>query len=57
MKVKLKKGESLSMDFNYNDLLYLDWVKLNQGKSVELKAIPKLNKEKFEIEEKKRSGK
>tara|TARA_R100000773_G_scaffold33066_1_gene28179 strand:+ start:67 stop:237 length:171 start_codon:yes stop_codon:yes gene_type:complete len=52
MKVKLKKGESLDVDFNYNGLLYKDWVKLNQGKSVDLKAVPELNKEKFEIEKK-----
>ena len=41
MKVKLKKGEKLSSNFNYCNLPYEKWVSLNQGKSVELEAVPK----------------
>jgi len=41
MKVKLKKGEQLSSNFNYCNLLYDNWVALNQGKTVELEVIPK----------------
>ena len=41
MKVKLKKGEQLSSNFNYCNLLYNNWVALNQGKTVELEVVPK----------------
>ena len=41
MKVKLKKGEKLSSNFNYCNFPYDKWVALNQGKSVELEAVPK----------------
>lgn len=40
MKVKLKKGEKLSSNYNYCNLLYDNWVALNQGKTVELEVVP-----------------
>jgi hypothetical protein len=41
MKVKLKKGEKLSSNYNYCNLNYDNWVALNQGKTVELEVVPK----------------
>ena len=52
MKVKLKKDEQLSSNFNYCNLAYEDWVALNQGKSVELSEIPKQIKDKIESKKK-----
>ena len=49
MKVKLKKGEHLSSMDNYCNLLYQDWLALEQGKTVELKDINKFIKDKIEI--------
>ncbi len=49
MKVKLKKGEHLSSMDNYCNLLYEDWLALEQGKTVELKEINKFIKDKVEI--------
>lgn len=49
MKVKLKKGEHLSSMDNYCNLLYEDWLSLEQGKTVELKEINKFIKDKVEI--------
>tara|TARA_Y100001963_G_C6734178_1_gene425474 strand:+ start:304 stop:501 length:198 start_codon:yes stop_codon:yes gene_type:complete len=49
MKVKLKKGEHLSSMDNYCNLLYKDWLALEQGKTVELKDINKFIKDKIEI--------
>ena len=45
MKVKLKKGEKLSSNMNYCGLDHGDWVALNQGKSVDMDAIPNRIKE------------
>jgi len=52
MKVKLKKDEKLSSNYNYCNLAYNDWVALNQGKSVELSEIPKQIKNKIESKKK-----
>jgi hypothetical protein len=52
MKVKLKKDEKLSSNYNYCNLAYEDWVALNQGKSVELSEIPKQIKDKIESKKK-----
>ena len=41
MKVKLKKGESLSSMNNHCGLKHKDWISLNQGKEVDLDSIPK----------------
>ena len=49
MKVKLKKGEHLSSMDNYCNLLYEDWLALEQGKTIELKEINKFIKDKVEI--------
>ena len=49
MKVKLKKGEKLSSNMNYCELDHGDWVALNQGKSVDMEAIP--NKIKEQVQE------
>jgi len=49
MKVKLKKGEKLSSNMNYCGLDHGDWVAFNQGKSVDMEAIP--NKIKDQVEE------
>ena len=48
MKVKLKKGESISSNMNYCGLDYDDWVALNQGKQVEMNSIPDKIKEQVE---------
>tara|TARA_R100001463_G_scaffold20616_1_gene50033 strand:+ start:396 stop:593 length:198 start_codon:yes stop_codon:yes gene_type:complete len=48
MKVKLKKGEHLSSMDNYCNLLYEDWLALEQGKTIELKEINKFIKDKIE---------
>ena len=52
MKVKLKKDEKLSSNFNYCNLAYEDWVALNQGKSVELSNVPDIIKNKIESKKK-----
>ena len=52
MKVKLKKDEQLSSNFNYCNLAYEDWVALNQGKSVELSSVPDIIKDKIENKKK-----
>lgn len=52
MKVKLKKDEKLSSNYNYCNLAYNDWVALNQGESVELSEIPKQIKNKIESKKK-----
>jgi len=49
MKVKLKKGEHLSSMDNYCNLLYEDWLALEQGKTIELEKINKFIKDKIEI--------
>ena len=49
MKVKLKKDEKLSSNYNFCNLQYKDWLALNQGKSVELDIIPSQVKNKIEI--------
>ena len=48
MKVKLKKGESISSNMNYCGLDYDDWIALNQGKQVEMDSIPDKIKEQVE---------
>ena len=48
MKVKLKKGEQLSSNYNFCNLHYDNWVALNQGKEVELDSIPKQIEDKIE---------
>ena len=57
MKVKLKKGEQLSSNFNYCNLKYEDWVSLNQGKSVELGSVPSMIEDKLESQKKSKGGK
>ena len=57
MKVKLKKGEQLSSNFNYCNLKYDDWVSLNQGKSVELSSVPSLIEDSLESNNKSKGGK
>lgn len=52
MKVKLKKDEKLSSNYNYCNLEYKDWVALNQGKSVELSEVPNQIKNKIESKKK-----
>ena len=52
MKVKLKKDEQLSSNFNYCNLAYNDWVALNQGKSIELSEVPDIIKDKIESKKK-----
>ncbi len=52
MKVKLKKDEKLSSNNNYCNLVYKDWVALNQGKSVELSTVPDIIKNKLESKKK-----
>tara|TARA_R110002012_G_scaffold112242_2_gene257729 strand:- start:1267 stop:1440 length:174 start_codon:yes stop_codon:yes gene_type:complete len=52
MKVKLKKDEKLSSNFNYCNLAYKDWVALNQGKSIELNEVPEIIKDKIESKKK-----
>tara|TARA_R110000787_G_scaffold254583_1_gene359872 strand:- start:327 stop:503 length:177 start_codon:yes stop_codon:yes gene_type:complete len=49
MKVKLKKGEKLSSNMNYCGLEYYNWIALNQGKTVDMDAIP--NKIKNKVQE------
>ena len=49
MKVKLKKGVHLSSMDNYCNLLYKDWLALEQGKTVELEEINKFIEDKVEI--------
>jgi hypothetical protein len=48
MKLKLKDGEQLSSMNNYCGLDLDSWTALNQGKEVELSAVPELIKEKVE---------
>ena len=57
MKVKLKKGEHLSSMDNYCNLLYEDWLALEQGKTIELKEINKFIKDKVETVENKKQPK
>ena len=57
MKVKLKKGEQLSSNFNYCNLKYEDWVSLNQGKSVELGSVPSMIEDKIESKKESKGGK
>ena len=57
MKVKLKKGEQLSSNFNYCNLKYDEWVSLNQGKSVELSSVPSLIEDKLESNKESKGGK
>ena len=52
MKVKLKKGEKLSSNYNFCNLEHKDWVALNQGKSVELDIIPSQIESKIETSKK-----
>tara|TARA_R110000851_G_C12793236_1_gene536602 strand:- start:36 stop:209 length:174 start_codon:yes stop_codon:yes gene_type:complete len=52
MKVKLKKDEKLSSNYNYCNLEYKDWVALNQGKSIELSEVPDIIKDKIESKKK-----
>jgi len=52
MKVKLKKGEKLSSNYNFCNLEHKDWVALNQGKSVELDIIPNQIESKIETNKK-----
>ena len=49
MKIKLKKDEKLSSNYNYCNLKYEDWVSLNQGKTVSLEKITKQIEDKIEI--------
>jgi hypothetical protein len=56
MKVKLKKGEKLSSNNNYCNLVHSDWVALNQGKSVELEVLPKQLDGKIEIQNNPKKG-
>jgi len=53
MKVKLKKDEKLSSNYNFCNLEHKDWVALNQGKSVELDIVPNQIKDKIETNSKK----
>ena len=48
MKLKLKNGEKLSSMNNYCGLDMDSWTALNQGKEVELDAVPELIKEQVE---------
>ena len=57
MKVKLKKGEQLSSNFNHCNLKYDDWVSLNQGKSVELSSVPSMIEDKLESKKESKGGK
>ena len=57
MKVKLKKGIRLSSMDNYCGLNYDDWLALEQGKTVELKEINKIIKDKVETVENKKQPK
>tara|TARA_R110002020_G_scaffold73987_1_gene189639 strand:+ start:2441 stop:2617 length:177 start_codon:yes stop_codon:yes gene_type:complete len=56
MKVKLKKGEQLSSNHNYCNLAHSEWVALNQGKSVELEAIPSQLENKIEVQSNPKKG-
>ncbi len=49
MKVKLKKDVNLSSMDNYCELDYNVWVKLNQGKTVELEKVNKFIEDKVEL--------
>ena len=55
MKVKLKKDEKISSNMNYMGLGYDNWVALNQGKEIELDAVP--DKIKDQIEKNKKGSK
>jgi len=48
MKIKLKKGEKLSSNYNFCNLEHKDWVALNQGRGVELDIIPSQIESKIE---------
>ena len=39
MIVKLKKGETLTSNYNYCNIQHDDWVSLNQGKEVNLASL------------------
>jgi|TARA_R100000773_G_C4197163_1_gene100879 hypothetical protein len=56
MKVKLKKDEKLSSNFNYCNLQYDKWVALNQGKTVELEVVPKQLEGKIETQSSPKKG-
>tara|TARA_R100001463_G_scaffold10900_5_gene31189 strand:- start:1369 stop:1545 length:177 start_codon:yes stop_codon:yes gene_type:complete len=56
MKVKLKKGEKLSSNYNFCNLPYDSWVSLNQGKTIELEVIPNEIKEQINIESNSKKG-
>ena len=55
MKIKLKKGEKLSSNYNFCTLKYDDWISLNQGKTVEIDIVP--DKIKDQIEKSKKGSK
>ena len=48
MKVKLKKGETLSYLSNHSGLSIKNWTDLGQGKTVDLDRIPSIIKDKLE---------
>ena len=48
MKIKLKKDEKISSNMNYMGLGYDNWVALNQGKEIELDAVPDKIKDQIE---------
>ena len=56
MKVKLKKGEKLPVDFNYCGLQYDKWLALNQGKTVELEVVSKQLESKIETQSSPKKG-
>ena len=56
MKIKLKKGEKLSSNYNYCNLKYEDWISLNQGKTISLEKITKQIKDKIQIIKKSKKG-
>ena len=56
MKVKLKKGESLSSNNNWSGLDYNDWLALGAGKEVELDSIPDPIKEQVETTKSSKKG-
>ena len=56
MKVKLKKGESLSSNNNWSGLKYDDWLALSAGKEVEMDSIPEPIKEQVETKQSSKKG-
>lgn len=56
MKIKLKKGEKLSSNYNFCNLPYDNWVSLNQGKTIEIEVIPNEIKEQINIESNSKKG-